>query len=290
MTPTERTKLWNQSGTNTWDQSASDFDIKDLADSTNLRSTWSNKQNAISDLATIRSWASAWATAVQPWDLADIATSWALEDATGTSDNITQWATNLFLTAGERTKLWNTSWTNSWDETASTIKTKLWITTLSWSNTGDETASTIKTKLWITTLSWSNTGDETQTSIKTKLWAATSSADWYLKKEDFATFNWKQDAISDLSTIRDGAAAWATALQSGDNVSELNNDAGYLTSHQTLKTVNNQSLVWSGNVSVWTLTAETVKSWVTWTTYTVKVSSSAPASWTSNTTITFVTA
>lgn len=42
----------------------------------------------------------------------------------------------------------------------------------------------------------------------------------------------KQDVISDLSTIRSGAAAGATALQSGDNISELTNDSGYLTEHQ----------------------------------------------------------
>jgi hypothetical protein len=47
LTSTERTKLWNTSGTNTWDQSASDFDIKDLADSTSLRSAWSGKQDAL---------------------------------------------------------------------------------------------------------------------------------------------------------------------------------------------------------------------------------------------------
>jgi predicted heme/steroid binding protein len=53
------------------------------------------------------------------------------------------------------------SGTNTGDETATTIKTKLSITTLSGSNTGDETAATIKTKLGITTLSGSNTGDQT---------------------------------------------------------------------------------------------------------------------------------
>lgn len=58
MTSAERTKLGQQSGVNTWDQSASDFDIKDLADSTDLRDTWSGKQDAISDLATIRANAS----------------------------------------------------------------------------------------------------------------------------------------------------------------------------------------------------------------------------------------
>ena len=42
--------------------------------------TWNNKQSAISDLATIRSWAAAWATAVQPWDLATVATSGSYND------------------------------------------------------------------------------------------------------------------------------------------------------------------------------------------------------------------
>ena len=55
LTSAERTKLGNTSGVNTGDQSASDFDIKDLADSTDLRDTWSGKQDAISDLANIRS-------------------------------------------------------------------------------------------------------------------------------------------------------------------------------------------------------------------------------------------
>lgn len=43
------------------------------------------------------------------------------------------------------------------------------------------------------------------------------------------TWNAKQDAISDLSTIRSGASSGATALQPNDNVSGLNNDAGYIT-------------------------------------------------------------
>ncbi len=55
LTSSERTILGNTSGVNTGDQSASDFDIKDLADTTGLRTTWSGKQDAISDLETIRS-------------------------------------------------------------------------------------------------------------------------------------------------------------------------------------------------------------------------------------------
>lgn len=55
------------------------------------------------------------------------------------------------------------SGTNTGDETVSTIKSKLDITTLSGANTGDETASSIKSKLGVTTLSGSNTGDQTIT-------------------------------------------------------------------------------------------------------------------------------
>lgn len=40
------------------------------------------------------------------------------------------------------------------------------------------------------------------------------------------------------------------ALKSGDNISSLVNDAGYLTQHQSIKTINNTSLVGTGNVDV----------------------------------------
>jgi len=113
--------------------------------------------------------------------------------------------------------------------------------------------STEKTTLSNT--SWTNTWDETTASIKTKLWAATSNADWYLAKEDFATFNWKQATL----------VSWTN-----------------------IKTVNWNSLLGSGNVSVWTLTAETVVSGDSWVTYTIKVSTTAPASWTASNVITFV--
>lgn len=87
--------------------------------------------------------------------------------------------------------------------------------------------------------------------------------------------NGKQDTISDLATIRSGASAGATALQPNDNISELNNDAGYITnsaltgyatesyvttaisgkqdtlvSGTNIKTINNQSLLGSGNIDI----------------------------------------
>ena len=45
-------------------------------------------------------------------------------------------------------------------------------------------------------------------------------------KQDLTT---KQDTISDLDTIRSWAAKWATSIQPNDNISELNNNAWYIT-------------------------------------------------------------
>lgn len=63
-------------------------------------------------------------------------------------DNMVETATKKIMTSAERTKLGNQSWTNTWDETTSTIKTKLGITTLSGSNTGDQDLSGLLPKSW----------------------------------------------------------------------------------------------------------------------------------------------
>ena len=52
----------------------------------------------------------------------------------------------------------------------------------------------------------------------------------FVTSAQMSTWSGKQDAISDLETIRIGAGKGATAVQPGDNISELVNDAGYLTS------------------------------------------------------------
>ena len=307
LTTQERTKLSNTSWTNTGDQSASDFDIKDLADSTNLRSKWNNKQDAIADLSDIRTGAGKGATAVQPWDLSAIATSGKLEDATWDADDISEGTDHKFLTSAERTKLGNTSWTNTGDETGTTIKTKLWVAssnadgyltkedfaTFNWKQdaiTNSDDITQWSTNLFMTAgertkvgnLSWTNTWDETQATIKTKLGTASASADWYLTKEDFSTFNGKQAAISDLATIRSWASAWATAVQPNDNVSSLTNDAGYLTSSTWVTSVNwnhwavtvqetlvNQSNIksinWNSLLGSWDLTVSWLPSgWTNW--------------------------
>lgn len=63
----------------------------------------------------------------------------------------------------------------------------------------------------------------------------------------------KQNNILDLNTIREGAAAWATALQKLDNITELTNNAGY----QTAWDVNSAI-----TTAIQTLAPEWVWTWV----------------------------
>ena len=56
----------------------------------------------------------------------------------------------------------------------------------------------------------------------------------YFKQKIATLLSGKQDVINDLSSIRSGASAGATAVQPGDNVSDLVNDSGFITD-----TVNN---------------------------------------------------
>lgn len=119
--------------------------------------------------------------------------TWAVSLSIPTdSDDLTEWTTNLFLTSAERTKLSNTSWTNTWDETTATIKTKLW--------------------------------------------AATSSADWYLAKEDFATFNWKQNALvsgTNIKTINSTSLLWSWDIETEKTIIKTQTEYDSLPSSKT---------------------------------------------------------
>lgn len=67
--------------------------------------------------------------------------------------------------------------------------------------------------------------------------------------------NTKQNIISDLNTIRSWAAAWATALQALDNITELTNNAGYQTAGDVNSAI--QSAIWQlTTVNDWTLTIQ----------------------------------
>lgn len=57
--------------------------------------------------------------------------------------------------------------------------------------------------------------------------------------------NTKQNIISDLNTIRSGASLWATALQSGDNISELVNNSWYQTAWDVATAIAWKADAWS---------------------------------------------
>lgn len=213
----------------------------------------SSKQDTISDLATIRSWASAWATAIQPND--------NVSELTNDAWYITSSALDDYPTTTEMNNAISTA--TSWLATESYVDTALSSkqdTLTAWANitiAQDWTISAIDT----TYTAW--------TGIDITNWVISStqtSAEWWnitgtlSDQTDLQNaLDGKQDTISDLSTIRSNATAgksasdtiatywdivthdasefattaqWAladTAVQPGDNVSDLTNDAGYIT-------------------------------------------------------------
>ena len=83
------------------------------------------------------------------------------------------------------------------------------------------------------TLSSSDIGAQTEITSSNKLSSDlvddTNKTHKFVTNAQMSTWNNKQDAINDLADIRTGAGKGATAIQPGDNISELVNDAGYLT-------------------------------------------------------------
>lgn len=221
MTPAERTNLWNQSWVNTGDQSASDFDIKDLADTTNLRSTWSWKQDAINDLDTIRSWASAWATAVQPNDNVSTLTNDAWYITNAVNDLTNYYTKTQTYTKAEVDQMISEF---GWFEVVETLPTE------------DIRTNVIYLKGPIGT--W---GDKYEEWIY-------SNNDWVLIGETsvdlsnyFNTFTDNSDRITEGSTN-------LFVTPSEKTVWNAKQDA--LVSWTNIKTVNGNSLLWSGDVVI----------------------------------------
>lgn len=166
----------------------------DLVDDTNTthkfvttteKSTWNGKQDAISDLATIRSGASAGATAVQPSDLATVATSGNYSDLTGKP---IEWIT------------YNTT-------SFADIKT-------AW-DAGKLVLCSYGDRVYVCSYYISGspqyfyfTCAESYTTVR---YLRVSSTDAWINGGQT-----NQPVISDLATIRSGAAAGATAVQPTD--------------------------------------------------------------------------
>jgi len=100
---------------------------------------------------------------------------------TQTSDAITEGSTNLFLTTAERTKLTNTSWTNTGDETKATIQSKLWAA--SSSNSGYLTSADYDTLMAKADPSDVNT-KTFYLSSTSDLVTAQAAYDWYVARKN----------------------------------------------------------------------------------------------------------
>lgn len=198
---------------------------------------------------------------------------------------------------------WITSWkVTSYDSVVSTIATYWNIVTHNTSEFAtsaqgskadsalqpNDNISELNNDAWYIT--WVNWGDvgwtlSDQVDLSNALWAKAND-DSVVHNTWAETIAWtKTFSTSPVVPAKTSAATntW-TAIATEAQVYKKQNT---LVSWTNIKTVNWNSLLGSGNVSVWTLTAETVVSGDSWVTYTIKKSTTAPTSAT-DTTITFV--
>ena len=89
-----------------------------------------------------------------------------------------------------------------------------------------------------------------QTDLANALDAKADKSDTYTKAQVDSALGGKQDTISDLSAIRSGAAAGATAVQPSGLEAGLATKQDTLESGVNIKTINNQSLLGSGNIDI----------------------------------------
>lgn len=133
---------------------------------------------------------------------------------------------------------------------------------------------------WNQTVAWTKTFSTSpvvpsKTSDATNTWTAIATEAQVYKKQDKLT---TQTAYTTKWTATKVPTITTNTLWQVTTISETN-IAFPVT-----------SVNWQTWDITWLLTSETVLSWDTWITYSIKVSSSEPASWTPATTITFVTA
>lgn len=232
------------------------------------------KQDTISDLETIRSWATSWATAVQPWDLGTAASkdtwtsSWNIPvlDSNGKLNSSVLPAvtiTDTFTVTNKSDLIWLTS-AEKWDVWIVTSENKTYIL----SDNPYSTQSNWKELL---------TPTDAVTSVNSKTWAVvlttddisdSSSSNKFVTSTEKSTWNWKQDALNtqtaytskwsatkvpQISTNNLWQVTWITevTITQPTKTSDLTNDSWFLTSSTWVTSVNWSS--WSV-----TLTADNI--------------------------------
>lgn len=267
------------------------------------KATWNGKQDTISDLAAIRSGASTGATAVQPDDLATVATSGSYTDLTNkptiptvnnatitiqkngtkvdsfTANQATAKTINITVptTAADVSALpASTKYGYSFDLSIDSDTYVISLTMKDQNGTAIGTAQTIDLPLEsvVVSGSYDNTnkkivltlqsgstvdvpvgdliaGLQTEITSTNKLSAdliADGTTNKVVTATEKNTWNGKQNAISDLATIRSGAAAGATAVQPGD-LATVATSGSYndLSNKPTIPTITDTYSATSGN-------------------------------------------
>lgn len=193
------------------------------------------KQDTISDLETIRSGAALGATAVQPGDLATVATTGDYDDLTNkptipsqASDvhalpDTTKYGASLDLDINSSTYVVTAQLKDQDGNTLGTAQTidlplESVVVNGSYDSTNKKVVLTLQNG---STIEFSVAdlvaGLQSEITSSNKLSADlvddTNTAHKFVTASDKTTWNGKQNAITDLATIRSGAAAGATALQ-----------------------------------------------------------------------------
>ena len=178
-------------------------DLSVYATASGMETALAGKQDVISDLATIRSGAEAGSTAVQPGDLAAVATTGSYTSLSNTPQNIVQDANYVHT---------DNNFSNADVAKLSGIAAGAEVNVQSDWNEADSTSDAfIKNKPTIPAAQVNSD------------WNASSGVSQILNKPDLSAYATdseladglatKQNVISDLDTIRSGASAGATAVQ-----------------------------------------------------------------------------
>ena len=189
-------------------------DLSGYATTQALDTGLAGKQDVISDLATIRSGAAEGATAVQPGDLATVATTGSYDDLSGKPD-LSVYATGAELTAGLATKqdtIPDLATIRSGAASGATAVQPSDLATVATSGSYEDLSDkpTIPAAQVQSDWSESDTSDPSYIRNKPDLSVYTTGA------ELSAGLATKQDTIGDLADIRSGSALGATSVQPGD--------------------------------------------------------------------------
>ena len=232
LTSSERTKLGNTSWTNTGDQTASDFDIKDLTDSTGLRDKWTNKQNALTEWSNISITTSWSTTTISATDTTYTASDFDIKDLSDSTSLRTTWnwkqdkltaGTNIQIAAdGKTISATDTTYTASDFDIKDLSDSTSLRSTWSWKQDALVSGTNIKTVNGNSILGSGKLQiDAGVTSVNTKTWAVTLNADdisdstttnKFVTASDKNTWDWKQDELQSWVNIR--TINWTSVLWS----------------------------------------------------------------------------